>query len=198
MEKFDEIYERVTDILTSNLPDHLVYHNLDHTKYVLDKAILIAREERINGNELSLIKIAALYHDIGFIKSRENHEELGCEIAHMDLPVHGFINEDIDKICGMIMATKIPQSPTTHLEKIIADADLEYLGTDLFDQVSERLFMELKHYNEALSRKDWYSIQISFLSAHQYHTGFCKEYREPVKNKNLDKIKSLLKNLQHE
>jgi uncharacterized protein len=196
MKKFNEIHDRVTAILASELPNHLVYHNLVHTKYVLDKSILIAREENINGNELSLIKIAALYHDIGFIKNRDNHEELGCEIAHQDLPHHGFSKEEIDQICGMIMATKIPQSPNNHLEKIIADADLEYLGTERFELVSEKLYKELKHFNNALSRKEWYSIQVNFLSAHQYHTLFCKEHREPIKNQNLEKVKSLLKEIE--
>jgi uncharacterized protein len=196
MNNFQKIYDRVISLLGSDLPDYLEYHNLEHTKYVLDKSILIAREERINGDELFLIKIAALYHDIGFIKNMENHEETGCRIAHEDLLQQGLNPEDVDKICGMIMATKIPQTPTTHLEKVIADADLEYLGTDRFEVVSERLFKELKHFDGALMKKEWYKIQVDFLSAHHYHTKFCKVHREPTKQHNLKKIKGLLKGME--
>ena len=36
--------------------------------------------------------------------------------------------KDIEIICGIIMATKIPQRPKNYLEEIICDADLNYLG----------------------------------------------------------------------
>ena len=49
-------------------------------------------------------------------------------MAKEELPKFGLSEKDIELICGMIMATKIPQNPKTKLEKIIADADLEYLG----------------------------------------------------------------------
>lgn len=54
------------------------------------------------------------------------HEFEGCLIARTALPGFGYTGEDI-MICGMIMATKIPQSPTNILEEIICDADLDYL-----------------------------------------------------------------------
>jgi len=195
MKKFNEIHDRVITVFESELPDQFTYHNLEHTKYVLEKSILIAQQENINGKDLSLIKIAALYHDIGFIENRDNHEELSCKIAQFDLPAYGLIQEEIETICGMIMATKIPQSPNSHLEMIMADADLEYLGTDTFEPVSDKLFEELRHFDKDLSRKEWYSIQINFLSSHQYHTAFCRENREPIKKRNLEKIKELLQRI---
>ena len=192
---FDKIFDEIVDLLKSNLPAHLVYHNLDHTKYVLDKSILIADQECINGHELSLIKIAALYHDIGFIKSRENHEEIGCDIAQDNLTIYGLSEDDIQRICGMIMATKIPQKPYTLLEKIMADADLEYLGTANFEDISERLYEELLYFNPKLSRIEWFKIQADFLSAHRYHTAFCKEFREDIKLKNLENVNQKLRML---
>lgn len=185
---FDEIFSDVNKVLIDGLPDHLVYHNLEHTHYVLEKSILIAQHERINGHDLTLIKIAALYHDIGFIKTKDNHEETGCAIAQDDLGQYGISNEDIEKICGMIMATQIPQRPATALEKILADADLEYLGTKNFETISERLYDELKHFNPNLSRTEWFKIQIDFITAHQYHTKYCKEHRALMKQKNLETI----------
>jgi len=185
---FDKIFKNVMQVLEMELPDHLVYHNLDHTKYVLDKSILIAQHEGIFGHDLTLVKIAALYHDIGFIKKRENHESISCSIAKDDLVEYGLCGIDIDKICGMIMATKIPQKPSSPLEDILADADLEYLGTDKFERVSERLFKELRFYNPELGRKEWFKIQRDFLTAHQYHTKFCRDQREYRKSENLDLI----------
>ena len=52
-----------------------------------------------------------------------------------------------EQICGMIMATKIPQSPKNYLEQILCDADLDYLGRDDFYDIGGTLFKELKTYN---------------------------------------------------
>lgn len=67
-----------------------------------------------------------------------------CKIATKELKTLDFSDKDIKAICGMIMATKIPQSPKNRLEVILADADLEYLSTSRFKIVSDKLFKELK------------------------------------------------------
>ena len=81
----------------------------------------------------------------------------------------------------MIMATKIPQSPQNKLEEIIADADLEYLGTESAGVKADLFFNELQHLNPSLTKAEWDKTQISFLQQHHYFTGFCKENREQVK-----------------
>lgn len=186
---FSAIEKHVFKILKDKLPKHLSYHSVDHTKYVLEKAINIASKEGVFGKNLFLLKVAALYHDIGFMKSNIEHEENGCNIARKELPKFGISNKDIDTICGMITATKIPQEPKTHLEKILADADLEYLGTKHFQTVNELLFQELKYYNPNLSRDEWRDIQINFLENHQYHTRFCKQYKRFRKQRHLKSLK---------
>ena len=49
------------------------YHNPAHTLYVLEKVVEIGEKENIPEKELFLIKVAALYHDSGFTKSRKDH-----------------------------------------------------------------------------------------------------------------------------
>lgn len=55
----------------------------------------------------------------------------------------------------MIMATKIPQSPKNKLEEIIADADLEYLGTDEAAKKADDFFKELHHLHPSLTKEEW-------------------------------------------
>ncbi len=186
---FSTIQNQVLKTLKDELPNYSKYHSVEHTKYVLEKAIYIASKEQVSGHDLFLLKIAALYHDIGFIKSNIEHEAIGCDIVRNELPRYGISGEDVDIICGMIMATKIPQHPKTHLEKILADADLEYLGTKHFKTVSELLYKELKHYNPNLTRSEWNSIQINFIQNHQYHTKFCRRYKSFRKEKHLEELK---------
>jgi uncharacterized protein len=187
-EPFEKIYANTIEKLESELPDHLTYHSLDHILYVLKRAEYIANKEGIDKYNTFLIKVAALYHDMGFIISPENHEETSCELARNELPEYNLSKEDIEKICGMIMATKIPQNPQNDLEKVLADADLEYLSTKNFFPVSEKLFYELKHFNNDLNREKWNQIQIKFISNHSYHTNYCKHYKEFRKKRNLNQL----------
>ncbi|HSI77176.1 MAG TPA: HD domain-containing protein [Lunatimonas sp.] len=180
------------DRFKNNLPAYLTYHNAAHTRYVLDKATHIAKEEKVEGDQLELVQIAALYHDSGFLNGMVDHENEGCEIVKAELPLHGFNAFQIQEICQMIVATKIPQRPQNLLGRIVADADLEYLGTDLFDLGSQRLFDELRHFNSELTRMEWLKIQIGFLESHRYHTDYCRKFRQPKKLEHLSKLKNEL------
>ncbi len=178
--------------MSAELPPHLTYHSVAHTKYVVKKAIYIAEKEGLAADKLHLLKIAALYHDIGFIFGPENHEEKGCEIMKNDLWGLGFSEIQIEQIAEIIRATKIPQQPTSHTAEILADADLEYLSTPLFQEVSEYLFQELLHFNKNLTRTQWNEIQVNFISNHNYHTKFCKRYKEFRKVRNLNNLKVVM------
>lgn len=188
--QFEKIYSHVINRLDRELPAHLKYHCTDHTKYVLKKAQYIAKKEQVaNTRDIYLLKIAALYHDIGFVNGEPHgHEERSCRIAKKDLKSWGFPAEEIDIICKMIMSTKIPQNASTQLEKILADADLEYLGTKHFYEVGNLLFEELKHFNPSLTMKKWNDIQIGFLKEHQYHTRYCRQYKGKYKRAHLKEL----------
>jgi len=184
----EEIYEKVIKWLREELPDYLKYHCPEHTMYVFKKATYIAGKEGVTAHELYLIQTAALLHDTGFVKQYEDHEEVGCKLAIKRLPEYGFDKKEIDMICGMIMATKIPQQPKNLLEMILADADLEYLATNLFGKVGDLLLEELRYFNPKLSRKEWNKIQTEFMSEHTYHTAYCRRYKEHRKWKNIQKL----------
>lgn len=185
---FNKIKAHVFQKLEENLPGYLTYHSVEHTKYVLEKVIYISSKENVSKADLFLLKVAALYHDIGFTVTHLDHEAVGCSIARIELSVFNFSEKEIDIICGMIKATKIPQQPKTHLEKILADADLEYLGTKHFEVVSNYLYEEIKHFNPYLTLKEWNEIQIKFIQKHHYFTKFCKHYKAHRKIKNLEKL----------
>jgi uncharacterized protein len=171
----------VVDLLKIKLSPFYYYHNHEHTLYVMDRAIEIGQHENCTEKEIDLLTTAALWHDTGFINTYTRHEEESCILARQYLPAFGYSPADINSICGMIMATRLPQSPQNKLETIVADADLEYLGTPLAGMGAERLFKELHSLNPSLTKEQWHTTQVSFLQAHHYFTQFCKENREPVK-----------------
>ena len=132
-EKYKIIRSNILSRLDSNLPKDLWYHGVHHTIDVEKEAERIAISEKItNQEDLLLLKIACLYHDSGFLFTYKEHEAAGCDLAKKELPSFGLDQKQIDTICGMIMATKIPQTPRTKLEEIICDADLDYFGREDF------------------------------------------------------------------
>ncbi|MBL7783631.1 MAG: HD domain-containing protein [Saprospiraceae bacterium] len=172
----------ILDRLRTELSVHLYYHGLHHTLDVLKMATQIAHEEGVRGRDLMLVKTAALYHDCGFVKNKHaGHEAEGCIIVREQLPHLGYTDADIDKICGMIMATKIPQTPTNLLEEIICDADLDYLGRSDFFPIGNTLFKEMQSYHLIGDEIAWNKLQVSFLSAHRFYTRTNKTLRDPVK-----------------
>lgn len=183
-----QMQDFVISLLKNKIPPAYFYHNYEHTLYVVDKAVEIGQHENCTPKEMELLTAAAMWHDTGHINTYAGHEEESCTLAKQYLPGYQFSAGDINSICGMIMATKIPQSPQNKLEEILADADLEYLGTKDAGKKVDDLFKELQHLNPSLTKADWNKTQISFLQNHHYFTGFCKENREPVKAAYLSKL----------
>ena len=178
--------------LKEELSHDLTYHSVDHVKDVMAATERIASAEGITDPERTLLKTAALFHDAGFLYGAKDHEEKSCEIAQSYLPDYGYEQEDIDRIKGMIMATKIPQSPTNHLEEIIADADLDYLGRDDFFIIGDKLYAELIKSGVVTSDREWNELQEKFLESHQYFTQTAIDTRKEKKQQHLNMIKSKL------
>jgi uncharacterized protein len=192
MRSFDTIKEFITNKLKCELAPALCFHNVEHTSDVLRAAELIAADEKIGEHDLFLLKIAVLYHDAGFMEVYGGHEKVSCQMARTDLPHFGLSADEIEIICDIIMATKIPHQPKTQLEKIIADADLSYLGTNEYKRISNNLFEEIKFYINNLSQREWDEMQVDFFNNHHYFTNFCIINRAPKMNEHLIEIKARL------
>ncbi|RYY61910.1 MAG: HD domain-containing protein [Chitinophagaceae bacterium] len=171
----------VIGLLEKELPDWYRYHTIPHTMYVMDKVVEIAISEQCTPGEVGLAWVAALWHDTGHIYKYPGHEGKSCELAKFYLPGYGYDESEIDAICGMIMATRTPQSPTNKLEGILADADLEYLGTDEAEEKSGQLFEELKYLDPSLTPSEFMRLQIGFLKDHHFFTAYCVKNKQPAK-----------------
>lgn len=160
------------------------YHNEHHTRAVSHHAALIGEKEGIVKHEMELLLTAAAFHDAGFLEISFGHEEVSCKYAKQYLPSYGFEQNDIDVICELIMATKIPQTPKSKLGQILCDADLYYLGTDDYGILAEKLYQEYLKENVVEDKMDWQRQQILFLKQHQYFTKTAKELLGNKRDKN--------------
>ncbi len=191
--QFEKVKEFILGKLKKELAENLTYHSLGHIKDVYAAAENLARLEHITGEDLTLLLTAVLFHDSGFIESQKDHERLSCEIAEKYLPEYDYSPEQIKRVCSMIMATQIPQSPKNNLEQIICDADLDYLGRDDFFKIGNTLFSELRMYGILSNEREWNELQVRFLENHHYFTHSAKVLRVEKKAANLLIVKSKIK-----
>lgn len=192
MKGYFRLRKHIINGLKAKLSPKLTYHGIHHTMDVLKVTNEYIKRTKISGDDAKLLRIGALLHDFGFTETYKNHEEKGCEIAQEIMPRYGFEQKHIDVVKGMIMATKVPQQPKTELEKIICDADLDYLGRMDFDPISSSLFKELKNHKILSDLNEWNKLQVTFLEGHNYHTDFAVRNRQPIKEMRIAAIKNLI------
>ena len=192
MKRYNKLKKEVLGILNSKLPDNLYYHGIHHTLDALNVCEKYIEEEKINTEDTVLLKAGVLMHDIGFTVSVENHELRGVEMAIILMDKYNFNQKDVETVKNLIMATQIPQNPKDHLEEIICDVDLDYLGRSDFYIISDQLFKELLANDKIESRSEWNKIQIKFLEGHKFYTDFAKKNRQSQKEKRIMELKELI------
>lgn len=190
--QFTDIQEIVLDKLERELPENLFYHNVKHTVDVVTEVELIGWAEGCSDEEILILKTAALFHDLGHIVSYDDHEFHGTLFAKEMLPACNYSPEQIERICSLIMSTKLPPKPVDLLEEIICDSDLDYLGRSDFIPVSNALFEEMKARNKMNDINQWNKMQVKFISGHQYFTKTARSLREVNKHLQIERIRNLI------
>jgi C4-dicarboxylate-specific signal transduction histidine kinase/predicted metal-dependent HD superfamily phosphohydrolase len=178
--------------LRHKLPHSLYYHNISHTLDVVRATEVLCDLERLDTDSSLLIKTAALLHDCGFIEKYDKNESVGARLAGEWLPQFSYNKQQIDVICELIMATQSPRKPDGLFQKIICDADLDYLGRSDFFTVSQALRQEWSEHGRTFLLNDWYELEKDFLENHFYYTDSAYGIRNKKKLENLEEIKQLL------
>jgi hypothetical protein len=133
------------------------------------------------------LMLAAWFHDTGYSSGRaEGHEEVSVQIATDFLHKHHVDETIIQRVSSSILATHMPQSPVSPIEKILCDADLMHLSTGDFKAMNQLLKQERENLvGHKISKKEWRKGNIKFLEGHQYFTEYGQETLEPRKQENL-------------
>lgn len=179
--------------LKSLLPENLLYHDIPHTLNVEKAVIRYGKLEGISKEEMFLLRTAALFHDAGFIIGYHHNEEFGAQIADSLLPNYGYSREQIEIIKGIIVATKFEVEPKTLLEKIMCDADHDYLGRPDYHQISRKLRQELALNGDEFNEEDWIKFQLTYLeNKHVFYTDTAINLRQIGKENRINDLRTKL------
>lgn len=195
--KIDPDYSSAIDLglarLQNGLSPRLLYHSFRHTQ---DDVLVAARNfalfSQLDEADTRLLEVAAVFHDTGFLFSAEGHEQKGADFARELLPGFGFSDHQMERICNMIMATRLPQTPHNLCEELLADADLDVLGRDDFIErnmlLREEIALQGKHFTD----QQWFSSQLKFVESHSYFSEAARTLRGPGKLKNIALLRQSL------
>ena len=192
-----DIKEYVFSLLQEKLPYTVIYHNLNHTLRVVSKIEELISGESITGQNAYLLRIAAWFHDVGYIEGPANHEIRSAKVAENFLK--GKINdEDLERVKELILATRMDAKPESHLEKVMKDADCSHLASNSVEEISELLLQELKLSGIAsFSELEWKRENIKFFThGHRFYTNYAIENWQPKKQKNLLKLHKSVEQLE--
>lgn len=182
--------------LKDQLPKNYTYHTYIHTSETVEATEEIGRGINLPENELHIVILAAWFHDIGYIRQRENHEEISAEIAEEFLKSEGLDQETIDQVKKCILATKMPHDPHNAMEDTICDADMISLGSENQFQKSQLLRTEIfNSTGETYADEVWLSRDVEFMIEHTYKTYYAQKKFHHQKVQNVFELQKKLRKL---
>ncbi|MGK0412637.1 MAG: putative metal-dependent HD superfamily phosphohydrolase [Polaribacter sp.] len=195
-----EAEKHIFDLFSKKLNHKFVYHNLAHTQTVVKKVQDFIDSLKLPEIDAENLLIAAWFHDAGFVKGAENHEQESVKILTQFLQEKKIEVKRIEAISAFILATKIGHTPTNDLEKIIMDSDCAHLGDKTFDDKTALLRREWEtQVNKKFTDAEWIAINIDFFTkGHQYYSDYALKNWTKGKDKNLSKLLKNQKKIEDE
>lgn len=170
-------------------PNENIYHDIVHTKEVVEESTIMAREIGVGDIDTEILLIAAWFHDMGHLDTLKGHEEKSCEYAKKFLTENNYSEEKMKKVFDCILATKMSSQPNSLIEEIIKDADLCHVGKEKYFDQSSLLRAELENRTGTkMTDYDWNKSNIDFFIKHRFFTKYAKDRYGETKQENMLKL----------
>ena len=174
--------------------DGLYYHQYDHALEVMQRSVYLWASEWVSQEELEILAIAWLFHDTGFVIQYDDNEYIWAKIAKNFLRANLYPEEKIKIIESLILITNPCEKPSTLLEKIIKDADLDNLWREDFLERWARLKHELETIKKIrIKDPDWRHAALDLIEGHTFYTSTQIQERELNLKKNTELLRKHLK-----
>lgn len=186
--------EHVKKLLTEQLTEDHLYHNLAHTLAVQTACLKLGEKAGLTPEELEILQLAALFHDTGHTEKYTGHEDVSHRLARYWLEAHNYPADRMERVLSCIDVTFMANRPTNELQKIIRDADLINLGSDGYLVHLQGLRHEWEVFlGQQFSDADWYKMNYKFLKGQQFYTEYAQDMYGPKLVQNIDSLKKMAK-----
>ena len=177
--EYAELRDEVFALFAERLdPECWCYHSTVHTAFVLEDVLTFGRRAGVAAENLELLRIAALFHDTGFIFDPENHEAASAAFARERLSAVGMPAARVAQVERLILATRVPTAPADLLEAVICDADIGQMATGCFLWLGARLRRELARNGMVFDEPQWYEFELNFYRTFHFHSDAARAMRQ--------------------
>jgi HD superfamily phosphodiesterase len=190
----DNLLEAVSSyvilFLSENLSEHLSFHCMSHTYDVVAAAREIGVQSNLSEDEMSVLLVAAWFHDSGYANLYIGHEEESKKIAKNFLENCGCEKSFIDAVLSCIDSTKYPPKPSSLRDKVLCDADLYHLTQPNYSKYANAIRQEFEKYLGLIyTDEEWLVKNCNFLEDHRYYTDYGQNVLTKFKEVNIQLIK---------
>ncbi|MCP4310969.1 MAG: hypothetical protein GY790_06875 [Bacteroidetes bacterium] len=176
--RLGDLEDRVFETILVKLPGNLHFHCKEYARKLYNQSFLLCRAEEIEQEDRLLVRTAALMLYTGLTQAYSNFENRSSVIAREILPQYKYSELQIDKICNLILATKIPFQPINQLEKILIDTKMEYIGRPDYPDHIKLLFQEMVESGANLNGQQFKKQQLELLYTFDFFTVAARRLRE--------------------
>jgi predicted metal-dependent HD superfamily phosphohydrolase len=197
MEKLlQETDKYLTQLLSQQNGQNFLFHNLDHTKKIIDRTYELLEAEKSDTLHKNEVLIAAWFMNSGYIKDYNDPVTESCALAESFLSEKGVDDNKIKRIRTLIQIAWNDNGPTNKEEEIIKDARTSFYAADDLEELLGLLRMEMENLNQnPPGIQEWRKRYIETLrTRHRFYTDHAKENWQEQKDANvLDLIGSTAK-----
>ena len=184
----------ISALLAEKLPDTFIFHNYEHITRVKRYAETIGEEEKLTSEQMNILRISALFHEAGYIRSVENCNEESVAIASSFLASHEVDEHSVSQIAGIIRAAKIPQHPRNKIAEVLCDADTMYIASENGMELIDLLFEESSLLKLNIGKRSAFEKgSIDFFTKHTYFTEYGRTVLQPKKEETLKRLSERMK-----
>jgi predicted metal-dependent HD superfamily phosphohydrolase len=171
--------------ILENLPNAYLFHNYEHTEEVVEAAKKLADSANLSEDNRIILLLAAVFHDLGYVKGHKDHEKSSAQMAEEFLKEQQMEPKTIEEVKKLILSTRKSVTPETELEKILHDACWSFLGRKRFFRRAQLLEMEYEQvHQKKISKKKWNRKMLDVQLETSFLTPYGLEEYGSRKNKN--------------
>ena len=188
----EELQRAATAYLEANLDKHYTYHNAEHTLEVCNAVKLFTENSTLPETTVSALKIAAIFHDFGYLVRSFDNEKLSQPYLETFGRRLGIEEKILLEANALILETVFPYKPVTPAGKLLCDADVEYIGRKDFFNKAELFRQELSGRGVVYTNKEWWRLEVEFLQQNSFFTPVCRILRNAGRIENLKSARMYL------
>ncbi|MEN8120792.1 MAG: Pycsar system effector family protein [Bacteroidota bacterium] len=192
MEIVNKAEDYIKDLYATHPHELLLFHNFNYTTQTVKSSAELAHSEKLEGDELQMVLLAAWFINIGYLFDFVSHIEHSIKVAKEFVSEFNY-PDDKAKIVTEAIEVVLKNKPENKIEKVLSDANNSIFA-------SEELLLWVKYHRQErnyfvkpkITRRSFWQSVLNLLNEHEYYTPSAKNLFQEGKSENIEKINLLM------